>query len=189
MRKAYWIVLVVAAALLAMGSYALAAEPAPAEKAAAAPAAPPKPPGVGDAVPEFELPGLDGKALSFAKDIKGKNEVVFIMFMSTACSACQAEVSAVNDLYGRYKDRMGIYVVAVDIRGAETVKPFSETYRYNATYLLDNKFAVPRKFGFAYTPSIVIADKDGKIAFMKGGYDPGDEDMLQTKVSGMLKKK
>jgi len=166
-----------------------AEEPAKPAEAAAKPAeAAVKPLDVGDQVTDFELPGLDGKAISFAKDIKGKNTVGFVIFMTSACSACQAEVAAINEIKAKYKDQVGIYCVAVDIRGADSVKPYADTYKYEATYLLDPKFTLPRKFGFTFTPSVLLIDKEGKILFKKGGYSPGDEDLLQEKVVSMLKK-
>ena len=176
------IILVLAVMLVAVFGSALIAN---AEEAAPKP----KPADVGDKVPNFELPGLDGANLSFDKDIKGKNDAAFLIFMTSACSACQAEVSAVNDIKVKYKDKVGIYAIMVDIRGIDTVKPYTVTYKYDATYLLDPKFTVPRLFGFNYTPSILLIDKDGKIVFKKGGYTPGDEEMLQDKVVGMVKAK
>ncbi len=166
-----------------------AAKPAEAAaKPAEAAQAKPKPLDVGDQVPDFELPGLDGKMISFAKDIKGKNSVGFIIFMTSACSACQAEVAAIDAIKGKYKDQVGTYCVAVDIRGADTVKPYADTYKYDAMYLLDPKFSLPRSFGFSFTPSVLLIDKSGKILYKKGGYAPGDEDLLQEKVVALLKK-
>lgn len=174
------------AASLAVAGFAFVAHAADEPKAA--PAEKPKVVEVGDMVPDLVLTGLDGKSVSFAKDINGKHDVVFITFMTTACSACQAEVAEISSIVGKFKERVGLYVVSVDIRGAETVKPYAETYRYNATYLLDPKFTAPRLFGFAYTPSVVLADKTGKVLFKKGGYSSGDEDMLAEKVMAIVKK-
>lgn len=148
-----------------------------------------KPVEVGDKIPDFKLPDIDGKEISFAKDIMGKHDVTFITFMTTACSACQAEVSAVSDIVSKYKEKVGLYAVAVDIRGAEPVKQYASTYKYNATYLIDPKFATPRLFGFSYTPSVILADKEGKVLFKKGGYSPGDDEMLAEKVIAIVKKK
>ena len=144
---------------------------------------------VGDKVPDLKLPGIDGKEISFDKDILGKHEVTFITFMTTACSACQAEVAAVSDIVSKYKEKVGLYAIAVDIRGAEPVKQYVATYKYNATYLLDPKFTTPRLFGFSYTPSVILADKAGKVLYMKGGYGPGDDEMLAEKVVEIVKKK
>jgi len=179
MRKLLPVLSIVLVLLFAFGGVSVAKE-AEAKK---------KIPGVGDMVPDFTLKTLDGKEISFSKDIKGKHDVTFIIFMTTSCSACQAEVSAVNDIVQKYGDKVGLYCIAVDLRGAETVKPYADTYKYMATYLLDPKFSVPRMFGFAYTPSVILVDKEGRIVFKKGGYMPGDEDMLAEKVYEMVNKK
>ncbi len=143
-------------------------------------------PGVGDPAPDFALPTLDGAEVTFSKDIKGKHEATILLFMTTSCSACQAELAAVDGVARKEGDKVGLYCVVVDARGKATVAPFAETYKYSATYLLDPAFDVPRKFGFSYTPSVVVLDKEGKIVYKKGGYMPGDEDVLAEKVMGMI---
>lgn len=176
MRKSKLLhLLVVFAAVAVMAPAAFAAD----EKAAKAES--PKIPGVGDMAPDFSLPSLDGKEVT-TKDIAGGKPVSVVIFMSTACSACQAEIAAVEQLLGKYGDRVDMYLVSVDIRGADTVKPYAETYKYKATYLLDTKFAVPRKFGFSATPSVVVIDKEGKILLKKAGYQIGDEEAIQEAV-------
>ncbi|MCL5884777.1 MAG: TlpA family protein disulfide reductase [Deltaproteobacteria bacterium] len=180
MKRTFIVIGVLSMFVLALAGVSLAANEKPVAK--------PKPLDVGDAVSDFSLPGLDGKSVSFYKDIKGKKDLAVIMFMTTACSACQGEIAAINDMLGKLGEKVGLYAVAVDIRGVDTVKPYAETYRYKATYLLDPKFSLPRAFGFSYTPSVAMIDKGGKLLFKKGGYAPGDEDMLQEKIMSYLKK-
>ncbi len=173
-----------------LAGVSFSAEPAAPAPAAPAPAAAekPKPPEVGDAVADFTLVGLDGKSVNFADDIKGKKAVTVLVFMTTACSACQAEIKALSDMMSKFGEKVGVYAISVDIRGADTVKPYSETYNYKVTYLLDPKFSLPRSFGFSYTPSVAMIDKSGKLILKKGGYNPGDEELLQEKVMEFAKK-
>ncbi len=144
----------------------------------AAPAEAPKIPGVGDMAPAFSLPSLDGKTVT-TKDIAGGKPVSVVIFMSTACSACQTEIAAVDQILSKYGDKVDMFLIAVDARGAETVKPFSDTFKYKATYLLDTKFTVPRMFGFSATPSVIVLDKAGKILLKKAGYQVGDAEEIQ----------
>jgi len=176
MRKSlllYLLVVFAAAAMMAPAAFAAEEKAAPVEA--------PKIPGVGDMIPEFSLPTLDGKTVT-SKDISGGKPISVVIFMSTACSACQAEIAAVDQILGKYGDMVDMFLVSVDIRGADTVKPYSETYKYKATYLLDTKFTVPRKFGFSATPSVVVVDKSGKILLKKAGYQVGDEEAIQEAV-------
>ena len=55
-------------------------------------------------------------------------------------------------------------------------------------FLQDSKFETPGLFDFAYTPALVLVDKEGKIAKLKGGYRPGDESELEKTISGLLGK-
>ena len=55
-----------------------------------------KPLEVGQKVPDFSLPGLEGGALSFEKDIRGKAPLTVFLFMTTACSACYDELKEIS---------------------------------------------------------------------------------------------
>ncbi len=137
---------------------------------------------VGHPVPEFSLPGLDGKPVSFRKDIRGKAPITAILFMTTACSACFEEIREIHDFASKHPGRIEAWAVAVDLRGAQTVGPYQQSNRFRVKYLLDPKFSLPRAFGFNYTPSLVIADANGVILHMKGGYAPNERvsEILRT---------
>jgi thiol-disulfide isomerase/thioredoxin len=142
----------------------------------------------GDTIDDFTMKPLKGDDLSFKKDILGKKDATLLMFMTTVCSACQGEIAAVDKLTRKYGEKMAIYAVAVDMRGEATVGPYAAGNDFKVTYILDPKFTLPRLFNLSYTPSVVMIDKTGKIVFMKGGYAPGDEEMLQEKVLELVRK-
>jgi len=133
-----------------------------------------KPVEVGQPVPEFSLPGLDGEPVSFLKSIRGKAPLTVILFMTTACSACYEEIREIHDFSGKYPGKIDAWAVAVDLRGAQTVAPYQQANRFRVRYLLDPKFSLPRTFGFNYTPSLVILDARGVLLHKKGGYAPNE---------------
>jgi peroxiredoxin len=137
---------------------------------------------VGDQVPEFSLSGLDGRPVSFRKDIRGKAPITVIFFMTTACSACFEEIREIHDFASKYPGKVEAWAVAVDLRGAQTVGPYQQSNRFRVKYLLDPKFTLPRVFGFHYTPSLVVVDADGVILHKKGGYAPNERvsEVLRT---------
>jgi peroxiredoxin len=137
---------------------------------------------VGQPVPEFTLPGLDGQPVSFRKDIRGKAPLTVIFFMTTACSACYEEIREINEFSAKHPGKLEAWAVAVDLRGAQTVGPYQQSNRFRMKYLLDPKFTLPRVFGFNYTPSLVVADANGVILHKKGGYAPNERvsEILRT---------
>lgn len=144
---------------------------------------------VGDTITDFKLPDAISKAsVSFDKDIKGKSKVIAISFMTTSCTACKAEMGLLSDLVNKFGDDFKAYAVSVDINGEKTVPAYDKTFGFSVKYLLDPDFATPQKFGFSYTPSLVIASKDGKILYLKGGYSPSsDPDEIINAVKSALK--
>ena len=154
----------IAAVLLAAAGFLGVRTPAPAAEKAIE---------VGQRVPEFSLPGLDGKPVSFEKQIRGKTRLIVLFFMTTACSACYEELQEIDDFLAKNPGRVDVWCVAVDLRGAQTVAPFAKANKFRVSYLIDPKFSLPRTFGFSYTPSMAILDSSaGLVLHKKGGYSP-----------------
>ncbi len=141
-----------------------------------------KPVDVGQAVPEFSLPGLDGKTLAYGRDIRGKAPLTLFFFMTTACSACYEELQEIDAFRGKYPGKVDVWCVAVDLRGAQTVGPFQQANKFRVNYLIDTKFSLPRVFGFNYTPSLAIVDARGILLHKRGGYSPNERlsDLVRT---------
>jgi peroxiredoxin len=130
---------------------------------------------VGDVVKDFTLKNaLTNEPFSFDRDIKGKNKATAIIFMTTTCSACKAEMALLSDFANEYSGKEGFkfYAVSVDLDGEKTVPAYEEEYSFNATYLLDPEFTIPQQFGFVYTPGLIIINRIGEVSYMKGGYSP-----------------
>lgn len=137
---------------------------------------------VGQKVPEFTLPGLDGAPVSYEKNVRGKAPLTMLFFMTTACSACFEELQEINDFVGRNPGKIDVWCIAVDLRGAQTVAPFQKTNNLRVRYIIDQKFQLPRIFGFNYTPSLAIIDARGLLLHKKGGYSPNERvsDLIRT---------
>lgn len=138
----------------------------------------------GDMVADFTLKnGLAGGEMNFARDIKGKSSVSVFLFFNTGCSACMAELDEASTAAKELGDeKLKVYAFAVDKRGEQAVKAYYEIYKHRATYLLDPTFTMPPKFGFSYTPASLLVDREGRIVFMKGGYDPVRDNGIITQA-------
>ena len=141
-----------------------------------------KPVEVGQQVPEFNLPGLEGEPVSFQKNIRGKAPLTVFLFMTTACSACYEELKEISEFAGKNPGKVDAWAVAVDLRGTQTVAPYQKANNFRVKYLIDPKFALPRTFGFNYTPSLAVIDAKGVLLHKKGGYSPNERlpDLLRT---------
>lgn len=127
---------------------------------------------VGQKVPEFSLPGINGAPVSFERSIRGKAPLTLLFFMTTACSACFEELKELDDYVRRNPGKVEVWCVAVDLRGAKTVEPYQKANNFRVKYLIDPKFSLPRIFGFNYTPSLAVVDRQGVVLHKKGGYSP-----------------
>jgi peroxiredoxin len=134
-------------------------------------AAGPAPLKVGDNLPDdLMIKDLDGKSIKVKDALTGAT-FTFFQFMTTACSACQAELQEFISMQSEMgKDKIGIVAISMDLLGADAVKAYESKFNYGVDYLLDPEFTLPTRFNFAYTPSFFVVDQGGKIVFMKGGF-------------------
>jgi hypothetical protein len=87
---------------------------------------------VGQPVPEFSLPGLDGDSVSFEGNIRGKAPLTILFFMTTACSACYEELQELSDFVKRNPNKVAVWCVAVNspFQGSSgsTILPRSQSW-------------------------------------------------------------
>ena len=148
----------------------------------------PKALAVGDIITDFTLSDgiVSGKTISFDKDIKGKSKVIVIIFMTTACSACKGEMEVLNKVANTNPENLRLYAVSVDLEGDKTVPIYNDKYHYKTRYMLDPDFTIPQNFGFIYTPGLLVANSEGKILFMQGGFTIEDSNAITNELSNAL---
>lgn len=141
---------------------------------------------IGDKAPEFSLPNLSTDKMENLKDYFGKPVILF--FIQSACYSCLQEAKALKTLKEQYPD-INVVAVGVDLLGKPMLVSWASHNNLNYPVLLDPIFSVPEKYGFSFTPSSVIIDKDGKIAFIHAGFKPTDIQQFEEKVKELLGKK
>jgi len=110
---------------------------------------------IGERIPEFSLPDLQGREIT-ADDFRGKKTLV--AFWSTTCPFC---VNMMDDLRewdaARTTDEPDLIVFS-------TGKPdVHEELGLKSPILLDKDFTTAEKFGMSGTPSAVLVDENGRI--------------------------
>ena len=157
MKRPYAL-LVLATALLAFASSALAA------------------PGVGDAAPDFSLPGTDGKVYKLS-EFRGRKGVVLAWYPKANSAQCSAECKSLHES-GAAIARSGVAVFAVSVDDAAANKRFAESLGLDYPILSDASKDVAKAYG-VLNPANGLAQrwtffigKDGKIRHIDQAVQP-----------------
>lgn len=142
--------------------------------------------GEGEPMPALKLVDVStGAEVSVAEEFAGS--VGALAYMQTSCAACRKELIALNALKAKYPE-LKIVAISVDSGNSARVKRYKDHFGFEFPFLHDPGFQTPELFGFSFTPALVLVDKAGNIAQLKGGFRPGDEVALEKKIlalSGM----
>ena len=137
------------------------------------------------AFPALTLPDVTmGRDLDVKKLFSGS--VGALVFMQTSCAACRKELNAFSEMLKKHP-ALKVVAVSVDSGGGNRVDRYREGYGFTFPFVHDPEFKSPEIFGFSFTPALVLVGKDGKIAQLKGGFRPGDETALESKIAEMVK--
>jgi peroxiredoxin len=115
----------------------------------------------GDAVPAFRLRRLGGGEVAAPADLRG--HAVAIRFWADWCPFCESEMTQLERVYLRHKDR-GLRILAVNVRqDPDTAERFVR--RLGVTYetLLDSDGAVARSYGVIGLPTTFFVDREGRL--------------------------
>jgi peroxiredoxin len=138
----------------------------------------------GESLPELELVDVEsGEKKQAAALLRGS--VGAIVYMQTSCAACRKELMALKEIQVEFPE-LKVVVISVDSGNPARVKRYMEHFEFTFPFLHDPEFKTPELFGFSFTPALVLTDKKGQIALLKGGYRPGDEVELERRITALL---
>lgn len=112
--------------------------------------------------PDFQLPGLEGQAVSLSS-LRG--HPVLLNFWATWCGACQAEMPYLQEVFeDKELTDQGLVIVAIDVGEASPeVKKFVQDNGLSFQVLLDTRGTVAASYGVSGIPMTFFIDKDGII--------------------------
>ena len=110
---------------------------------------------VGQAAPDFELPGPDGARVRL-RDLRGK-KVVLYFYPKSFTGGCTAQACGLRDAYSSFQTE-GIEVVGVSVDDVETQRRFRDEYGLQFPVLADVGGVVSQQYGV-----YGITKKDGSV--------------------------
>lgn len=140
---------------------------------------------IGDAAPDFELIGTDGKMHKLAEYTGG--EALVVLFTSNHCPTSHSIERRLQRFWDEYKPK-GVKLVAINPNhpdglskdelgygefgdSYEEMKPYAAKNHWTFDYLYDgDKQTIARAYGCLATPHVFIFDKNLKLRY-KGRFD------------------
>ena len=119
---------------------------------------------VGEAIPEFALPSLEGQVVSSDTYL---GSPVVLNFWATWCGPCVKEIPTLKTLA---KDAdVQVVTIAIDDNGAKDVQPFIDKHDIEYTVLLGDKELFQRFNGWAI-PYTLVLDSSLQVVSQHRGY-------------------
>src|SRR5580693_8983663 len=141
---------------------------------------------VGDRLAELDgSVDVSGKAFH-VKAVKGWK---MITFGASWCVPCAKELPAWDKLAPDYSGKVSFVAVDLD-SDKENGKSFHKKLKltHMALVYLSPDSAVAAKYGSDHMPTTVLADPDGVIRYVRGGFEKGDVDGEVKKMREQIEK-
>jgi peroxiredoxin len=128
------------------------------------------------------LPAANGSNVRLSEH---RGDVVLLLFWSSHCSTCAAQLSALDALDGTYQSAgLTTLAVSVDDEPARALA-YAQQHRTHFPLLLDRSKQVGRAFGVVQLPTLVLIDRSGAVRYMNS--DPArDKGSLVQEVRTLL---
>jgi peroxiredoxin len=138
----------------------------------------------GAGAPLLNLPGTDGAAHSLEQSLaKGP---VLLAFFKVGCPTCQYAFPFLDRLHRQFQDH-GAAVWGISQDDARSSRDFAAEYGLGFPILIDAKpYQVSDSYGVAYTPTLFLVGRDGKVELTGDGFSKQDLLDAQKKLSGQL---
>ena len=117
---------------------------------------------VGDAAPNFELIGLDGKVYRLS-DYTSQGKGVFLNFWGTWCEPCEREMPAMERQYNNYAGQ-GFEMIAVNIAQSKLeVTNYVKEMGMSFPVVIDTNKSVLTAYNITPLPTTILISPEGKI--------------------------
>jgi peroxiredoxin len=142
---------------------------------------------VGDAMPAFEAPLLDGAKFDVANE---KGNVVLLNLWATWCGPCREEIPELEQMHKQHSgDGFKVVGISLDEGEVDAVKEFVRTHGMTYPIALDPEGKLTGVFQTGVIPTTVLIDRNGTIAWKKYGMIERNDSTLQAALKKALAEK
>lgn len=139
----------------------------------------------GDDFPAIKLKEVESDSVVEVRDlIAGK--VGAVVFMATTCGVCKRELLALKEISAR-QPSLAVIAVNVDNAPGGKVAAYKGKLGLDFKFLSDPDLEAGNVFGFRFTPGMVLTDRSGKIALLKGGFIDEEKDSLEKTIDELAR--
>ncbi len=131
---------------------------------------------IGAPFPEFELPDIDGRVVSFEHLLAGSKPVLFL-FVGTNCGPCNALVPEIEKWQKELKERVDIVLVSSG-NADENRDKFSAGG--SITVLIQEKREVAESVNARWTPTALLINAEGNIASHLAAGDSAIQELIES---------
>ncbi len=133
--------------------------------------------------PDFKLPMLEGADFALSNN---RGKVVVLDFWATWCGPCVKSLPGLVEAMAEFPADKAILVTVNQGETKDQVKKFLEARGLKMAVAMDASQAVAKKYGVDGIPHTVVLAPDGKVAFVKTGYEPdGDKKIAEAVRTAM----
>lgn len=146
---------------------------------------PPRPPGVGDPVPEYASVNLAGDSVSLG-ELHGR--VVLLNVWATWCPPCRQEIPVLQALHEENAERgLEVVGVSVDAAGeAEAVRRFADQFGITYPIWHDPQERIASTFRTTGVPTTLLIDREGRLLWRHLGPITADDPELNRLLRATL---
>ncbi|HEY1050287.1 MAG TPA: TlpA disulfide reductase family protein, partial [Prosthecobacter sp.] len=131
----------------------------------------------------FKLPLLAGGDFDLAQE---KGKIIVLDFWATWCGPCVKSLPEMTDLMAEFDPKKVRFIAVNQAEAKDQVKAFMESRGWKFEVVFDANQRVGQSFDAETLPHTVIVGADGKIAYVRTGYGPGDAKKTAEMVHKLL---
>jgi peroxiredoxin len=137
-------------------------------------------------VADFRLKALDGTQVSLHERLD--RGPVLISFWATWCKPCLQEMPHLDEIAKQYREKgLSVFAISIDQpRSHNRVRSYMQSHKYTFDVLLDPNQDAYRKLNGQSVPYVLVLDTSGEAAYVKLGYRPGDEKILEESIAALF---
>lgn len=139
-------------------------------------------------LPEIEIKDINQNWISL-NNLSGE-KLTIIDFWATWCKPCVTAVPKLNSIYRDFSEE-GVEFIGINIDGPRNhskVKPFAQSLNIKYPIVLDPDQELVNEFNVTVFPTLIILNRKGKEVFIHEGFNPGDDKLIRTEITKLLKK-